>query len=70
MDYERSLDFELDEFFRTGKEIAQLERMEQEIEQGEDLDESSLSGREEDLLQGKIKRENLKNDLFDFLSSE
>ena len=78
MEHENNADFELDEFFHTGREITEMERREsgrnersvmQEVE--EELGESDVMGnleREEELLLGKIKRENSKNVLLGFIS--
>ena len=61
MEHEGTANFELDEFFKAGQTVVQLDR---DDEVHMDITTTSDGDRAEELRQGKEKREKIKLDLF------
>ena len=75
MDHENGVHISKDKFFRTGVKLMRKERRAQQAWQAERQDVATVVEREEDenndvgLLEGKVKREELKQKLFTYLDS-
>jgi hypothetical protein len=75
MDHENGVHISKDKFFRTGVKLMRKERRAREAWQAERQDVATVVEGEEDenndvgLLEGKVKREELKQKLFAYLDS-
>lgn len=69
LEHELNGNIEMDEFFQEGQEALQIDRDGQELDVEGDADgDAGADARDLDLLRGRLKREELKQKLFDHIA--